>query len=136
MGLVGGGYGDPAWIDEQLTIAHPVDVGVRLITWAIRSPPVARTTIARQSVINWVRAARCSRRFSIPQLVQGAITLVIKPVPAPATAPATTGTQSEATWTDYFWEWSCGVSQSGTMSGGIGQRVEHPKLVATSKGSL
>ena len=35
MGLVGGGYGDPAWIDEQLTIAHPVDVGVGLITWAL-----------------------------------------------------------------------------------------------------
>jgi nitronate monooxygenase len=39
MGLVGGGYGDPAWIDEQLTIAHPVDVGVGLITWALEQHP-------------------------------------------------------------------------------------------------
>ena len=35
LGFIGGGYGDMAWIDEQLAIAGDVPVGVGLITWAL-----------------------------------------------------------------------------------------------------
>ena len=39
LGFVGGGYGDLGWIDEQLTFAAGVRVGVGLITWALDDGP-------------------------------------------------------------------------------------------------
>jgi nitronate monooxygenase len=39
LGFVGGGYGDLAWIDEQLTLATRTRVGVGLITWTLDDRP-------------------------------------------------------------------------------------------------
>ncbi len=39
LGLIGGGYGDLAWIEQQLAIADHPGVGVGLITWAVRDQP-------------------------------------------------------------------------------------------------
>ena len=47
LGFIGGGYGDVAWIDEQLAIAGDVPVGVGLITWALTD---RRRTAARRPV--------------------------------------------------------------------------------------
>lgn len=41
LGFVGGGYGDLGWIDEQLTLAAGVRVGVGLITWALDNRQLA-----------------------------------------------------------------------------------------------
>ena len=39
LGFIGGGYGDAAWIDDQLDIAADESVGVGLITWALAVRP-------------------------------------------------------------------------------------------------
>jgi len=39
LGLIGGGYGDLPWIEQQLAIAENPDVGVGLITWAVEGRP-------------------------------------------------------------------------------------------------
>lgn len=39
LGLIGGGYGDLAWIEQQFATAHHSDVGVGLITWAVQDQP-------------------------------------------------------------------------------------------------
>lgn len=39
LGLIGGGYGDPAWIDEQIATAQGERVGVGFITWSVRKSP-------------------------------------------------------------------------------------------------
>jgi len=39
LGLIGGGYGDLPWIEQQFAIAENPDVGVGLITWAIEGQP-------------------------------------------------------------------------------------------------
>lgn len=39
LGLIGGGYGDKAWLDEQFDTAGDARVGVGFITWSLRSKP-------------------------------------------------------------------------------------------------
>ena len=39
LGLIGGGYGDPAWIEEQFDAAGDARVGVGFITWSLRKSP-------------------------------------------------------------------------------------------------
>ena len=39
LGLIGGGYGDPEWIDEQFDLAGDATVGCGLITWALAQTP-------------------------------------------------------------------------------------------------
>jgi len=39
LGLIGGGYGDEAWIDEQFKEAGNENVGCGLITWALAKNP-------------------------------------------------------------------------------------------------
>ncbi len=39
LGLIGGGYGDPAWLEEQFKTAGNTPVGVGFITWALRKSP-------------------------------------------------------------------------------------------------
>lgn len=49
LGLVGGGYGDAAWLAEQLTAAEPERVGVGFITWsAQRSPSLLTQALERR----------------------------------------------------------------------------------------
>jgi len=39
LGLIGGGYGDLPWIEQQFALANNPDVGVGLITWAVEDQP-------------------------------------------------------------------------------------------------
>jgi nitronate monooxygenase len=39
LGLIGGGYGDDTWLEEQFRIAQGEDVGVGFITWSLRKSP-------------------------------------------------------------------------------------------------
>ena len=39
LGLIGGGYGDPAWIEDQFASAGDQHVGVGFITWSLRKSP-------------------------------------------------------------------------------------------------
>lgn len=39
LGLIGGGYGDPAWIGEQFELCDGQQVGVGFITWSLRKAP-------------------------------------------------------------------------------------------------
>lgn len=39
LGLIGAGYGDPAWFDEQFEAAGDASVGVGFITWSLQKSP-------------------------------------------------------------------------------------------------
>lgn len=39
LGLIGGGYGDPAWLEDQFAAAGDQHVGVGFITWSLRKSP-------------------------------------------------------------------------------------------------
>nr|WP_114284229.1 nitronate monooxygenase [Candidatus Halocynthiibacter alkanivorans] len=39
LGFIGGGYGDPVWIEQQMTLAGDTPVGVGLISWKLADNP-------------------------------------------------------------------------------------------------
>ena len=39
LGLIGGGYGDAQWLDQQFTAADGERVGVGFITWSLQKSP-------------------------------------------------------------------------------------------------
>lgn len=45
LGLVGGGYGDAAWLDEQFELARGQRVGVGFITWSLQQSPELLTRV-------------------------------------------------------------------------------------------
>ena len=48
LGLIGGGYGDPKWIDEQFAAAGGERVGIGFITWsAAQNPAVVAAALRR-----------------------------------------------------------------------------------------
>jgi len=47
LGLIGGGYGDPAWIDQQFAAAAGERVGVGFITWSLRKSPSLLTDVLK-----------------------------------------------------------------------------------------
>ena len=47
LGLIGGGYGDPAWLAEQFAAAAGARVGVGFITWSLRKSPSLLTDVLR-----------------------------------------------------------------------------------------
>jgi nitronate monooxygenase len=47
LGLIGGGYGDPAWIEEQFAAAAGQRVGVGFITWSLRKSPSLLTDVLK-----------------------------------------------------------------------------------------
>lgn len=47
LGLIGGGYGDPAWLEEQFTAAGGDPVGVGFITWSLRKSPSLLTDVLK-----------------------------------------------------------------------------------------
>lgn len=47
LGLIGGGYGDPAWLEEQFAAAAGARVGVGFITWSLRKSPSLLTDVLR-----------------------------------------------------------------------------------------
>ncbi|MFA5520560.1 MAG: nitronate monooxygenase [Castellaniella sp.] len=47
LGIIGGGYGDPGWLDEQFALAAGAPVGVGFITWPLRKSPSVLTGALR-----------------------------------------------------------------------------------------
>ena len=47
LGLIGGGYGDPAWLADQFDAAGDQRVGVGFITWSLRKSPSLLTDVLK-----------------------------------------------------------------------------------------
>ena len=47
LGLIGGGYGDAAWLEEQFALAAGESVGVGFITWSLGRSPALLTQVLR-----------------------------------------------------------------------------------------
>jgi nitronate monooxygenase len=47
LGLIGGGYGDPGWLQEQFAAAAGKRVGVGFITWSLRKSPSLLTDVLK-----------------------------------------------------------------------------------------
>lgn len=47
LGLIGGGYGDPVWLEEQFNAAGDARVGVGFITWSLRKSPSLLTDVLK-----------------------------------------------------------------------------------------
>ncbi|MEI6734498.1 MAG: nitronate monooxygenase [Comamonadaceae bacterium] len=47
LGLIGGGYGDPAWLEEQFAAARGQRVGVGFIAWSLRKSPSVLSDILK-----------------------------------------------------------------------------------------
>jgi nitronate monooxygenase len=47
LGLIGGGYGDPTWLEEQFAAAAGQRVGVGFITWSLHKSPSLLTDVLR-----------------------------------------------------------------------------------------
>lgn len=47
LGLIGGGYGDPGWLDEQFQAAGNARVGVGFITWSLKQSPGVLTGVLK-----------------------------------------------------------------------------------------
>jgi nitronate monooxygenase len=48
LGLIGGGYGDSTWLEEQFDIAGEARVGVGFITWSLRKSPALLTDVLKR----------------------------------------------------------------------------------------
>ena len=49
LGLIGGGYGDAAWLEEQFEAADRQSVGVGFITWSLRNSPSLLTQVLKHA---------------------------------------------------------------------------------------
>jgi nitronate monooxygenase len=47
LGLIGGGYGDEAWLEEQFNAAADERVGVGFITWSLQKSPSLLTSVLK-----------------------------------------------------------------------------------------
>jgi nitronate monooxygenase len=47
LGLIGGGYGDPTWLEQQFAAAAGARVGVGFITWSLRKSPSLLTDVLK-----------------------------------------------------------------------------------------
>lgn len=47
LGLIGGGYGDPTWLEEQFAAAAGHRIGVGFITWSLRKSPSLLTDVLK-----------------------------------------------------------------------------------------
>lgn len=47
LGLIGGGYGDPGWLEQQFAAADGARVGVGFITWSLRKSPSLLTDVLK-----------------------------------------------------------------------------------------
>jgi len=48
LGLIGGGYGDSTWLDEQFDLCEGRRVGVGFITWSLRKSPSLLTDVLKR----------------------------------------------------------------------------------------
>jgi len=53
LGVVGGGYGDPGWLDEQMDIVGDSRVGIGLITWNMK-PGAVEAALTHNPVAVWM----------------------------------------------------------------------------------
>ena len=67
LGMIGGGYGDPAWLDEQFDAANGEQVGVGFITWSLQQSPSLLTNVLKH------RPAAVMLSFGDPRPFVGAI---------------------------------------------------------------
>ena len=67
LGLIGGGYGDPAWIEEQFAAAGNARVGIGFITWSLRKFPSLLTDALKHG------PAAVMLSFGDPRAFAGAI---------------------------------------------------------------
>jgi len=51
LGLIGGGYGDPSWLEVQFEAAQGEAVGVGFITWALRQSPSLLTDVLKHKPV-------------------------------------------------------------------------------------
>lgn len=77
LGLIGGGYGDPAWIEREFAAAGDARVGVGFILWALeRQPGLLDSTLEREPaavMLSFGDAARFAPRVraaGVPLIVQ------------------------------------------------------------------
>ncbi len=49
LGLIGGGYGDPSWLEQQFAAAGGERVGVGFITWSLRKSPSLLTDVLKHA---------------------------------------------------------------------------------------
>lgn len=47
FGIIGGGYGDPTWLEQQFAAAKGARVGVGFITWSLRQSPSLLTGVLK-----------------------------------------------------------------------------------------
>jgi nitronate monooxygenase len=67
LGLIGGGYGDPAWLEDQFRAAGDQRVGVGFITWSLRKSPSLLTDVLKH------RPAAVMLSFGDPRSFEDAI---------------------------------------------------------------
>ena len=48
LGLIGGGYGDPTWLEDQFDATNNQGVGVGFITWSLRKSPSLLTGVLKR----------------------------------------------------------------------------------------
>ncbi len=51
LGLIGGGYGDPTWLDEQFDATSGHRIGVGFITWSLRKSPLLLTDVLKHGPV-------------------------------------------------------------------------------------
>lgn len=51
LGLIGGGYGDSTWLEEQFDIAGDARIGVGFITWSLRKSPSLLTDALKRKPV-------------------------------------------------------------------------------------
>ena len=62
LGLIGGGYGDSAWLQREFSLAGGARVGCGFITWSLaRAPELLDETLERQPATVMLPSAICSR---------------------------------------------------------------------------
>lgn len=51
LGIIGGGYGDAGWLEEQFALTQGTPVGVGFITWSLRKSPSMLTDVLRHKPV-------------------------------------------------------------------------------------
>ncbi|MCC7484983.1 MAG: nitronate monooxygenase [Burkholderiales bacterium] len=72
LGLIGGGYGDPAWLEEQFDAARGQSVGVGFITWSLRKSPSLLTDALKRKPVAVMLSFGDPRPFAVEIHAAGA----------------------------------------------------------------
>lgn len=67
LGLIGGGYGDSAWLEEQFAAADDQPVGVGFITWSLCKAPSLLTDVLKHRPVAVMLSFGDPRRF-VPEI--------------------------------------------------------------------